>query len=81
MRLQATDAAVEGDQLLEGAALLQLGVEKLPTMMSATCWKPSVRSRRRGAWGENGGERAAPSTRPSARADAVAAERDRPVLG
>ena len=57
-RLRPAEPAVERDQLLEGAALVERGVvEAADQQMSATCAKPSVRRRCCGACGEKRRER------------------------
>ena len=65
--LGAADASVKGDELLEGAPFVELGVVKAADPDVRTCWKPSVRRRCRGAVGENGASGSSSSTRPSAR--------------
>ena len=66
-RLQAADTAVEGDQLLEGAALVEVGVVEAADHDVGDVLEAVGAQQVAGALGENVASGSSPSTRPSAR--------------
>ena len=78
LRLRPSDPAVEGDQLLEGAALVEHGVVEAPDHDVRDVGNPSVRSRCRRALGEKRGERILALDAAVPEVGTVPAEGDRP---
>jgi hypothetical protein len=66
-RLQPADAAVEGDQLLEGAALVELGVVEAADHDVGDVLEAVGAQQVLGRGGREGASGSSPSTRPSAR--------------
>ena len=66
-RLLSADASVERDQLLEGAALVEIRVVEAAHHDVGDVLEAVGAQEVRGAVGENGASGSSPSTRPSAR--------------
>ena len=66
-RLEAADPAVEGDQLLEGTAFVEVGVVEAPDHDVAYVLEAVGAQECCGRMGEKGARGSSPSTRPSAR--------------